>query len=121
MNSHAIKLTGKFEIPTPLEIDKSYDLRLRVGISGISKQSQENGEYEFVYKAVPEFGEVEKESGEVIRLQDKKKQSVKLRAQLAQIGTDRGLDPEVFYEATMVKFRHYTLEILDFLEGLEKI
>lgn len=121
MNSHAIKLTGKFEVAEPLEIDKSYGIKIMGGIVSISKQSQENGEYQFTYKIVPEFGEVEKDNGTVIKIQDKKKQSVKLRSQLAQIAQDRGLDQEEFYQATMVKFRHYTLEILDFLEGLKNI
>ena len=119
-NSHQIRLTGSFEIPNALEIDISYPFVFEGDVISISKHSNENGEYEFVYKIKPLNGSVIMESGQkVIKLIDKKKQSVKLRAQLAAIALDRGLEPEAFYEATLVKFRHYTMEILDFLEGLE--
>lgn len=118
MNSHSIKLTGTFDIPQPLEIDTSYTMVLQAEIISIAKHSQENGEYEFVYTAKSLVGEAT-DGKRVIKLEDKKKQSVKLRGQLVAIAQDRGLDPEQFYEAVMVKFRHHTLAILDFLEGLD--
>lgn len=120
MNSHAIKLTGKYKIAEPLDIDNSYNTSLLVSITGISKHSQENGEFEFVYHAKPEYGEVGKSNGKILKMQDKKKQSVKLRQQLGFIAKDRGLDENEFYENTMVKIRHYLPEILDLIVGLEK-
>lgn len=120
MNSHAVKLTGKFEIPEPLEIDTSYLITIAADITSISKESQENGEYEYTYTAKPTAGSIQAVGGKVVKLEDKKKQSVKLRQQLAFIAQERGIDPEKFYQATMTDFRHFTLEILDFLEGIKK-
>jgi len=120
MNSHQLKLSGTFELPNPLEIDKNYGIFADVDIVSISKASQEDGSFEFVYSAKPTIGEVKMPNGEVIKLVDKKKQSVKLRQQLGFIAKDRGLNEQEFYETTMVKIRHYLLEILDLVEGLEK-
>lgn len=120
MNSHAIKVNGKFEIAEPLEIDHSYNIELRADITAISKNSQENGEFEFIYHAKPEIGGIEMDNGKMLKMQDKKKQSVKLRQQLGFIAKDRGLDEQKFYEETLTKIRHYLPEILDLIVGLEK-
>ena len=121
MNEHCIKLTGKFSIPQALDIDKSYDIRLKGGIVSISKQSQENGEFEFTYKLVPEFGEVEKDNGEIVKIQDTKKQSVKLRIRIALEAEQEGKNSQVEYDHYMILLRHFWPEVKNFLEGLENI
>lgn len=118
MNSNTIRLTGKFEIPEPLDIDHSYTSQITFGITGITKKSQENGEFEFTYHAKPEIGDIILKNGAIIKFKKKVKQSVLLRQQLMFIARERGIDEEKFYDDTMIQFRHNTLEILDFLEGL---
>ena len=121
MNEHCIKLTGKFSIPQALDIDKSYDIRLKGGIVSISKESQEDGSYEFTYKLVPEFGEVEKDNGEIVKLKDRKHQSVKLRQQLEFIAQERNEEPQEFYETQMINIRHFLPQLLDYIETLKKL
>lgn len=108
MNSNSIKLNGKFEIPEALEIDQSYELKLTAGITAISKHSQEDGSYEFVYAAKPEFGEVVKDNGQVLKLRKKGSQSQKLRAEILSMGLD--------YEATMSKLIDRLEEVLEVIK-----
>ncbi len=88
MNSNAVKLSGKFEIPEALEIDQSYEMKLTVGITSISKHSQEDGTFEFVFAAKPEFGEVLKNNGAVLKLKKKGSLSQVLRFKIQALGLD---------------------------------
>ena len=119
--SNSIKLTGRFEIPEGLEIGTNYTITLDAEITSISKHSQEDGSYEYVHTAKPVTGEIIANAGKVLKLGDKKKQSVKLRQQLGFIARERGIDEETFYNETLTDFRHYTLEILDFLKGIKNV
>lgn len=118
MNSNQIKLSGNFEIPEALEIDRSYQIQLEVDIKSISKNSEEDGTYNFVFTAKPLKGDIIGVGEKNIKLKDKRKQSVKLRQQLGFLARDKGLDENEFYEVTMTKVRHHLLEILDYLESL---
>lgn len=121
MNSHTVKITGLSEIESPLEIGKSYEIKSKTECTSITKTNNDDGSFTFRFLLRQIQTEIIREDGEVIRVRDNKKQSQKLRSQLVAIAIDRGEDPEKFYEDTMVKFRHYTLEILDFLKGLENV
>lgn len=94
MNSHAIKLNGKFQVDHAPEIDKSYTFKLVGGVNSIAKHSQENGEYEFVYNVKPEFGEILTD-GQTIKMRKKGSQSQILRADI--------LSQDLDYELTMSK------------------
>lgn len=118
-NSHAIKLVGKFEISQPLNIDHNYTIALTADITSIAKHSQENGEFEYIYTAKAITGEAT-DGKAVIKLPQKGRQSVLLRGQLAVIATDRDLDPETFYNATMGSLRHNMVAVLDLIESLDK-
>lgn len=120
-NSNSVKLSGKFEIPEGLEIDTNYTINIDAEITSISKHSQEDGSYEYVHTAKPVTGEIIANAGKVLKLKDKKKQSQLLRQQLGFIARERGIDEETFYNECMTDFRHYTLEILDFIEGQKNV
>ena len=119
MNSHQIKISGSFEIPEPLEINTTYALGISAEITDINKSSDDAGGFIYSYKAKPIIGQAS-DGKKTIKFKDNKKQSWKLRYQLMAIAQDRGLDGEKFYTDTMIKLRHHTLAVLDFLEGLNE-
>ena len=116
-NSHQIRLSGNFEISEPLEISTTYAIGLSAEIVSISKESNDDGNFNFIYKAKPIIGQAS-DGKKTIKFKDNKKQSWKLRYQLMAIAQDRGLDGEKFYTDTMIKLRHNTLAVLDFMESL---
>ncbi len=118
--SHTLQITGLSELESPLEIGKSYDIKITADCNSITKKNTEDGNFEYKYKLQQLTAEITQDNGKVVKVKDIKKQSVKLRQQLCMIALDRGLDPETFYETTMTKFRHYTMEILDLIESLDK-
>ena len=120
MNSHILKVTGVSELPNQLELGEEYTFLLTADVTGIKKESTEDGTFTFTYSAKQLTGEIKDKLGKIVKFQDKKSQSKKLRSQLVAIALDRGLEPEKFYQDTMVNFRHFTLEILDFISSLKK-
>lgn len=121
MPNYFIKLSGKFNINEPLVRGEDYILGLEVNAKTKEEDdAEQTGELDITYKCPVIRGEIVSKLGKKIKIEDKGKQSAKLRQQLVFIAQERGLEPQQFYDATMVKFRHYTMEILDLLEGLEK-
>lgn len=108
MNSNSIQLSGKFEIPEVLEIDHSYSLSFTGGVTSISKHSQENGEYEYVYKIKAENGGILAAKGKVVKFIKKGSQAQKLRFEIES----RGLD----YTSTMSKIMDSLDEILEVIK-----
>lgn len=111
MSSQSIKINGSFEIPEPVELDKSYDLTLRGGVTSISKYSEENGEFSYVFNLKPEFGEVTMDKGKTLKLRKKGSQSQRLRADILS----RDLD----YEGTMSKIITHLDALLEVLDKFE--
>lgn len=120
MNNHLLKITGVSELPNQLELGESYTFLLNADVIAIKKEDENDGTFTFTYSAKQTTGEIKDKLGKVVKFQDKKSQSKKLRSQLVAISLDRGLEPEKFYHDTMVDFRHFTLEILDFISSLKK-
>lgn len=84
MNSHSIKLSGRFEIPEQLEIDKDYNVNITGSIEAISKHS-DGGEFEYVYSLKPMYGDVELK-GETVKFVKKGSKSQVLRAKILACG-----------------------------------
>lgn len=87
MNSHSIKLSGKFEIPEPLEIDRDYLVSINGSVDSIAKHS-DGGEFEYVYSLKPLYGEILKDNGTTMKMTKKGSQSQKLRAEILSRGLD---------------------------------
>lgn len=119
MNSHAIKISGTFELPKGLELDHDYSIALEAQIMAVNKTSEQDGTFSYTYHAKPSTGQILSDKGEVTKLIDRKKQSSLLRSQLGFIAADRGIEPQEFYEKTMIDFRHNLLAILDFISSLD--
>lgn len=119
MNSFTIKISGESEIEKPLEIGKAYQMQLQADCISITKTDNQDGTFTYKHTLKGTISEVVSELGDTIKVKDKRRQSQKLRGQLVSIAMDNGLDEEVFYEAQMVKIRHYLPEILDYISKLE--
>ncbi len=88
LNERLIKTTGALSILDDIEVDKSYRVGLDVEIYSQEQKSRQDGTYDVHYKAAVVGGEVLKETGEVIKAKDKKRQSQKLRQAIYAIGED---------------------------------
>lgn len=110
MNSNSIQLSGKFEIPETLEIDNSYSISFSGGVTSISKHSQENGEYEYVYHIKAENGGILATKGRVVKFIKKGSQAQKLRFELQGLGRD--------YDKDMSKLLNNLDQVLDLLDKL---
>lgn len=120
INSFTVSIVGLSELAGGLELGEDYQILIQGTCNQIAKSDNEDGSVTYKHKIKQKTAEIKSSDGRVVVVKDKMSQSAKLRAQLHAIALDRQLEPEAFYEATLVKFRHYTMEILDFIEGLEK-
>lgn len=111
MASQQLRLSGSFEIESPLEIDKNYELNLTGGITSISKHSDETGGYDYVYHLKPLFGDIVGDRGALVKLRKKGSQSQKLRFEIMR--------RDVEYEPVMGKFLTHLDDILEFIKTLE--
>ena len=121
MNSHSLKLNGSFELISPLEIDLNYKVSLEGDVVSISKHTEDNGEYAFIYTLKPRTGEILGDGGKVVHFEKKSSQSQKLRSRIRMDALSENKDPDVEYERLMTLLRHYWPEIKENLESLESV
>ncbi len=86
-NSHSIKLSGKFEIPEPIEIDRDYQISLTGSVDSIAKHS-DGGEISYVYSLKPLYGEVTTDKGDTVKMVKKGSKSQVLRGRILACGLD---------------------------------
>ncbi len=87
MNSHSIKLSGKFEIPEPIEPVKDYEIRITGSADSVTKFI-ESEDMEYVYNFKPLYGEVTLDKGRTIKVVKKGSKSQVLRAKILACGLD---------------------------------
>lgn len=109
--SNAIKISGKFEVEEPLQIDQSYNVNLSVDIASIGKHSNQDGTYDFVFNAKPLMGEIVQSNGTSLKLIKKGSQSQRWRWEVNSRGED--------YDKIMTIILTYPEEVLDFLKKIE--
>lgn len=88
MSEHSIKLSGQFNVPEPVMIDHSYNMTLEGSVTSISKHSEENGDFSYVYTLKPIFGEIQSDKGEVLKLKKKGSLAQVLRFKIQGLGLD---------------------------------
>lgn len=89
-----LSISGKVNIPTPLEIDTEYDFLGKISIYSEAKNSKQDGSYNRNFKA-SFLNDVQLLKGEqVIAAKDKEHKSQKLRKAIYAIGHDynEGMD-----------------------------
>ncbi len=80
INSHILKLTGKCELPSPVEIGHNYTVTLKGSVTGEYETDNEDGTHNMAYTFRPVTGEVETEDGETLKLKDNRSNSTLIRA-----------------------------------------
>lgn len=88
INEYLVKFNGKLSITEPLDIDHSYRIGLDVEISEGTKQSNQNGTFNIIYKGQVIGGEVAKSNGDILLAKDNNSNSSKLRKQIFALGED---------------------------------
>jgi|SRR3990167_5809656 len=81
MDIHYLKLKGKVNIGESLELEHDYQITIRGSITGLSKDTNHNGDMDIGYRFEPLTVEVLTPKGETIRA-DRYKQSQKMRLAL---------------------------------------
>lgn len=104
VNSFWLKLTGKCNIPSPLELDHGYKVRIEGAVPSSTDESNEDGTFDRIFKFVPILVEIEDEKGEVIKAKDTRSWSSKLRRTLYHVWeseNDETITHEEHYERFM--------------------
>lgn len=120
-NNYTAQIIGLSEIPVPLEIGKSYEIKITADCNSVTKQNNEDGTFTYKHKLKQLTAEIVKDNGEIIKVLDNKSQSKKLRGQLWAIGQEKGMDGQAFYEEQMTKIRHHLPCVLEYMESLERL
>jgi hypothetical protein len=107
METYYVKIQGKANIPTRLAIGHNYRLTADCSITSESKEDNEDGTYNVVFKVVPVTVEIAQDNGQTVKAKDPRKNSQKLRNYLFKLYHNEGYteDFDSVYDAT-------TLEIM---------
>ena len=85
-----LKIAGKVNIPTRLEIGHNYKLIADCSITSETRIDNDNGEFDVVFKVEPITCEISKDNGAVTKAKDPRKQSVKFRNYLYKLWSEEG-------------------------------
>lgn len=80
INSHILKLTGKCELPSAIEIGHNYTVVLKGSVVSQNESDNEDGTHNMSYSFRPVTGEVQTEDGASLKLKDNRSNSVLIRA-----------------------------------------
>lgn len=81
MDTHYIRLSGKVNIPEPLEIGRDWHIAILGSIIGRNEDDNHDGSHSIIWKFEPLTIEILKPTGQTIKA-DKRRQSQKLRMAL---------------------------------------
>jgi hypothetical protein len=85
-----LKIAGKVNIPTRLEIGHNYKLVADCSITSETRIDNDNGEFDVVFKVEPITCEISKDNGAVIKAKDPRKNSQKFRNYLYKLWMEDG-------------------------------
>jgi hypothetical protein len=113
-NDHLIKLSGKAELPEPLEIGKNYEIKASGTIVSTTEQDKDDGSHIFTYKFEPVIVEIVNDMGKSIKAKDVRRKSQQLRSALWKIWKEEDvpLDFEIFYADEMDKLIRQVMGIV---------
>lgn len=118
INSYILKLSGKAEIPKPLEIGHNFKIKIDGSITAITESDNDDGSRTYYYKFEPVLVEMVTEKGETIKAKDVRSRSRQLRSRLWGIWQEQNIvgEFENFYDEAMKKII-YNAD--DFVETLK--
>lgn len=79
INSHILKLTGKCELPSAVEIGHNYTVTLKGSITTSAESDNEDGTHNKAYTFRPVTGEILNDEGESLKLKDNRSNSTLIR------------------------------------------
>lgn len=104
-NTYFIRINGKANIPTPLEIGHNYKLISDCSVTQIQEDDDEKGGRDVTFKAVPVTVEIGVDNGPTVKAKDPRRNSAKIRNMLwKQHFNEGGVEDfdRVYDEATWV-------------------
>lgn len=77
--TYYIKIVGKVNVPSKIEIGHNYALKMDCSVTQESKEDNEDGTFNVISKVVPITAEIVKSNGEIVKARDARKNSTKIR------------------------------------------
>lgn len=87
IDTHFIKLSGKGNIPQPLEIGHNYELRAQGTVTSKTETDNDDGSHTIYYRFEPIVIDIVNDKGESIRAKDPRSLSQLLRARFYRLWT----------------------------------
>lgn len=100
INSHVLKLTGKCELPSAIEIGHNYTVTLKGSVVSQNESDNEDGTHSMSYSFRPVTGEILSEDGESLKLRDNRSNSTLIRALVYKrwVNAASNVDFETYYD-----------------------
>lgn len=114
-DTHLLKISGKAELPKPIEIGHNYRVAMEGSVISQTKSDNENGEFTFTYLFKPVKIELLTSMGEMLKLKDPRKYSQLFRARVwtKWKAQDTGKDFDAYYEKLMMNLIQRVDEITE--------
>lgn len=90
METYYVKIQGKANIPSRLEIGHNFKLEADCSVTSETRTDNDNGEFDVIFKLEPVTVSITKDNGEIIKAKDPRKNSQKIRNYLFKIYHDEG-------------------------------
>lgn len=102
-NDYFVRLTGKGNIPEPLEIGRNYEVKVQGTITSLTESDLDNGSHAIYYKFEPVIIEIVNDKGESIRAKDTRTKSQLFRSRVWSIWSRTAVDVDfdTFYNGLM--------------------
>ncbi len=119
INSHILKLTGKCELPSAIEIGHNYTVVLKGSVVSQNESDNEDGTHNLSYSFRPVTGEVQTDDGESLKLKDNRSNSTLIRQLIYKtwINAASNMEFEAYYDAVC---RHIMQSIEEIALHVEK-
>lgn len=104
-NDYFIKLTGKGNIPTPLEIGRNYEVKVQGTVTSTTESDKHDGSHAVYYRFEPVLIETTTDKGESIRAKDTRGLSQLFRASQWRVWSKNanGEDFDTYYQRLMTR------------------
>lgn len=119
ISNHVLKLTGKAELPQPIEMGNNWNIALSGSIKSATDSDNEDGTLTRIYTFKPIKIELLNPLGETIKLKDTRSASQQLRSLLWKRWVNAAA--QVDFDEAYEKFIHAVMRDLDEIVDRNKI
>lgn len=119
INDYYIRLTGKANIPEPLEIGHNYQLRAGGTVTSKTETDKNDGSHVEYFKYEPVVVEIITDAGESIKAKDTRSGSQLFRSRVWAYWNkaETGMEFNDFYDRLMEQMIHQATEIIEMYGG----